>query len=260
MGWFVVIVAVLVVVAVLVAKLKPQEQTGDGFPYIKNQVLFTPAERSFLGVLEHAVGEDYRVFGKIRVADVVRVKSLGDRSARQRAFNRINAKHFDFILCSKGDLAIVAAIELDDKSHERRDRRERDSFLVSLCQAASLPLIRVPAKRAYSVQALRSQVLASLGMEQEPAPELPTLPTTTPEAQPAQTEPEHSAAEPIGDIQNNASADVPACPKCSASMVRRQAKAGANAGQEFWGCSAFPKCRTIIPLSDQPSAAVESSP
>ena len=33
------------------------------------------------------------------------------------------------------------------------------------------------------------------------------------------------------------------CPKCSAKLVRRTAKRGANAGSDFWGCSSFPKCR-----------------
>lgn len=36
------------------------------------------------------------------------------------------------------------------------------------------------------------------------------------------------------------------CPKCGASMVRRVAKRGANAGNEFYGCSNYPKCRCII--------------
>ena len=38
------------------------------------------------------------------------------------------------------------------------------------------------------------------------------------------------------------------CPKCGAAMVRRVAKRGENAGNEFWGCSAFPKCRSILPI------------
>lgn len=33
------------------------------------------------------------------------------------------------------------------------------------------------------------------------------------------------------------------CPKCGAGMVRRQARRGRNAGNEFWGCSQFPACR-----------------
>lgn len=36
------------------------------------------------------------------------------------------------------------------------------------------------------------------------------------------------------------------CPKCGADMVKRTATKGANAGQSFYGCSAFPKCRSIV--------------
>ncbi len=33
------------------------------------------------------------------------------------------------------------------------------------------------------------------------------------------------------------------CPKCGAPLVLRTAKKGSNAGNQFYGCSAFPKCR-----------------
>lgn len=35
------------------------------------------------------------------------------------------------------------------------------------------------------------------------------------------------------------------CPKCGSEMLLRETKKGENAGKQFWGCSAFPKCRTI---------------
>lgn len=33
------------------------------------------------------------------------------------------------------------------------------------------------------------------------------------------------------------------CPQCGSAMVLRTAKRGSNAGQQFWGCSSYPKCR-----------------
>lgn len=36
------------------------------------------------------------------------------------------------------------------------------------------------------------------------------------------------------------------CPKCGSELVARVAKKGANAGKEFLGCSAFPKCRYAV--------------
>ncbi len=38
----------------------------------------------------------------------------------------------------------------------------------------------------------------------------------------------------------------PTCPQCGAGMIRRQAKSGANAGNYFWGCSRYPRCRGIV--------------
>lgn len=247
MSWLVLLVAVLVVFAVLTGKLKSSGHKAEGYPYNKNQMLFSPAERSFLGVLEQALDGEYRVFGKVRVADIVSVNSMSDRSAWQRAFNRISSKHFDFILCSQDDLSVAAVIELDDKSHQQRKRQERDAFLVGLCQIISLPLIQIPAQRAYSVPELRAKVLSALGVRQEPDFEPPAQAGAAPKVFPAQLDP--AVAEPAEPLHPSAESEVPACPKCSAPMARRQAKAGANAGQEFWGCSTFPKCRTIVPVS-----------
>lgn len=36
-----------------------------------------------------------------------------------------------------------------------------------------------------------------------------------------------------------------ACPKCGKPMVLRKVKSGDNQGNQFWGCSGFPNCRTV---------------
>lgn len=38
------------------------------------------------------------------------------------------------------------------------------------------------------------------------------------------------------------------CPKCGSALLIRTVKSGPKAGQQFWGCSAFPKCRTLQSL------------
>ena len=43
--------------------------------------------------------------------------------------------------------------------------------------------------------------------------------------------------------------EVP-CPLCGAEMVLRTAKKGARAGEKFWGCATFPKCRGIRPYTE----------
>lgn len=39
------------------------------------------------------------------------------------------------------------------------------------------------------------------------------------------------------------------CPKCGAAMIRRTALKGPNAGKEFYGCSNFPQCRSIVNIT-----------
>lgn len=45
-------------------------------------------------------------------------------------------------------------------------------------------------------------------------------------------------------------APSPVCPKCSSEMKKRVARQGANAGNEFWGCVAYPKCNGTSPVLD----------
>lgn len=39
------------------------------------------------------------------------------------------------------------------------------------------------------------------------------------------------------------------CPKCGRPMILRTARSGDNQGRQFWGCTGYPKCRTIRPLA-----------
>ena len=51
---------------------------------------------------------------------------------------------------------------------------------------------------------------------------------------------------------------TPACPICGNTMVLRTAKKGANAGNAFWGCSTFPRCRGIRDTNAQLRTEVHS--
>ena len=41
---------------------------------------------------------------------------------------------------------------------------------------------------------------------------------------------------------------APVCPDCGSPMVVRTARRGNNAGSQFWGCTRYPQCRTIVPI------------
>jgi len=50
------------------------------------------------------------------------------------------------------------------------------------------------------------------------------------------------------------STDTVKCPKCSSDMVLRTARQGKNAGNKFYGCSDFPKCKGTLNYSEDDSS------
>lgn len=142
-------------------------KTSVALPYQKEPVLFTPAERSFLAVLDQALGDQFRVFGKVRLADVIKVKPGLSGSARQQAFNRIQSKHLDFVVCAPSDLSVQFVVELDDSSHQQSRRQARDEFLDKALAAAGVPVFHFPVKRTYSVPDIRGAIFEQSTPEQK---------------------------------------------------------------------------------------------
>ncbi|KZZ49434.1 hypothetical protein A3759_03765 [Thalassolituus sp. HI0120] len=141
----------------LPVKEKPQEPELE-FQYVSAKKLFTASERSFLGVLDAAVGEKYRIMGKVRIADIISPERNMDKSSWWKLFNKVAAKHIDYVICDKDTLDIAAAVELDDSSHERKARRERDDFVNKALKAARIPLIRFKTSRTYQVEVVRTEI------------------------------------------------------------------------------------------------------
>ncbi len=166
MNWLFTIITILIFVALIsIFKIKSKENVNrdlDQSKYKKNKTLFTPAERSFLGVLNQVIKDDAVVFGKVRVADVLSPIDNLERRNWQILFNKISSKHFDFIICDKKNLNILCAIELDGKSHNSKKRKERDIFLDSACNSASFPLIHILAQASYNLDDIRNKVISSL--------------------------------------------------------------------------------------------------
>ena len=128
------------------------------FPYQAMPSLFSAAELKFRNSLEQTVGKRIRVYAKVRIADVVRVRRGLNSGRYYRAFNAIACKHLDYVLCEADSGAIIAVIELDDRSHQRADRRERDAFVDSVMKAAGIPILHFPVQSRYDPRELQLQL------------------------------------------------------------------------------------------------------
>ena len=123
--------------------------SNRSLPYHKVP-LFTASEGEFLRVLQSTVGDRYFIFGKVRIADLVLPRKTLILSNYKKHFYPISSKHLDFVLIDKKTLLPVVAIELNDKSHQRRDRKKRDIFVKSVCLSAELPLAWIEVKKKYT--------------------------------------------------------------------------------------------------------------
>jgi four helix bundle suffix protein len=60
-------------------------------------------------------------------------------------------------------------------------------------------------------------------------------------------------------VKARAEAGAPLCQDCGKPMRRRTAKQGPRTGQEFWGCSGYPGCKGVRPISLEPSDQSDQS-
>ena len=158
-------VVVAMVVPLAIALLKKSQGTSAGAQrgpsaYCSLETLLSPAELQFFRVLEAAVEGQFRVFSKVRMADIVRPVQTGDKRAWYSAFGVIKSKHVDFVLCDPESMEFRGVVELDDKSHARDDRAERDLKVDAILSQAGIPAIHVPARASYSVQEIQERLFA----------------------------------------------------------------------------------------------------
>lgn len=153
-------VLALMLLIALIKRLSPKRRAR----YRAHEFLFTQAEWRFARALQEAIGSDWLLMGKVRIADVLAV----ERDPRLpkgewlRAFSRISQKHVDYVLVDPQSGRVMCCIELDDASHERQDRHKRDRFVNAAFAQAGVPLLRIPTARRYEAQALREPIQAAI--------------------------------------------------------------------------------------------------
>ena len=205
--------------------VKTDTDKGIKLPYAKRDDFLTLAELNFYRVLIHTLNNRVVIFTKVSLSDIFYVKSR-DRSEYQTYLNKIDRKHVDFLLCDVNTLQPICGVELDDKSHSRKDRQERDRFVDAVFEISDLPIVHIPVRQSYVTSDLYTYFEPYLDSDE-------VVPNKSDMSQPL----------PSSKLE-------PCCPKCGSKMILRTAKRGKNAGQQFWGCTNYPHCRAIIRLTE----------
>ncbi|HEX2971091.1 MAG TPA: DUF2726 domain-containing protein [Tepidisphaeraceae bacterium] len=146
----------VVLLALLIAFFRSSSKP----PYQRREEFLSPAELNFFRTLEKAVDPDFYIFSKVRIADLLCV--IEGTENYRGWFARISQKHIDFVLANREAVVPVLAIELDDSSHGRLDRQERDEFVDASLEAAGLPLLRVRVQQEYPLKELAAAIRARI--------------------------------------------------------------------------------------------------
>jgi restriction system protein len=86
---------------------------------------------------------------------------------------------------------------------------------------------------------LAALIRSTQGMSAVSSASRPSRPTCTP-----------AAARPVPPESSSRSESIQKrCPQCGHPMVLRTAQRGPQVGEQFWGCSQFPRCRGTMPVA-----------
>jgi hypothetical protein len=124
--------------------------------------LLTERERSLYQCLLGLYPE-HRIFIQVALSQLIDVpEGHPERMSIRNQFSQLVA---DFVLC-RSNLSVIAVIELDDRSHERADRRRADARKNKALADAGIRLVRIPAGRLPTEDHLRKLVNAEGAVEE----------------------------------------------------------------------------------------------
>jgi hypothetical protein len=178
----IVIILTMLLIIVTVAALKLND-SGVAFPFKKKSNLFTEAEREFLKLLQSAVGQKYQIICRVRLSDIISVKTGTDKKTNATAIQRASGKQLDFVLCDKESLAPVVAVDLVHKNTKGGYKAQKDWFVTGALESASIPHLRIKVRSGYQPHSIRECIAAKLAPIHYKQPKVPlvkgTIPDTT---------------------------------------------------------------------------------
>ena len=139
-----------------------QESEPDGGTenYKRKSCILTQTENDFYAQLCNALnqaGLDVIVWPQVNVSSII--ESVGsDSQQRMKAFNRISRKSVDYVIVNRKTRETILCIELDDYTHNRNSRKERDNFINAIFSNVGIPLFRIKAESNYDFNELVSAV------------------------------------------------------------------------------------------------------
>jgi len=119
-------------------------------PYEKGTILLTDTEQKFYHDLENFVGDQYKVFSKVRLSDIIKVKHGMDKADTKRFENMLNAISINYLLCTPQNTKPVIALELDDIVGDADEKLKRMAFIERVFKETGFPMLRFRVRGSYA--------------------------------------------------------------------------------------------------------------
>lgn len=107
--------------------------------YKKEYLLTVNEKHQYWQIRRWADAKNLIVFTKVRLADLISPRY--NSNDNKTLFWKIQAKHVDFVICDER-INVVCIIELQDNSHQRTDRIERDKFVREVLESCGYRVIQ----------------------------------------------------------------------------------------------------------------------
>ena len=113
---------------------KPKEKIKLNSKYERKGTMLTRPEYNFLLLLRGIKPEKYEVIPQVALNSVIEKKT--NTSYSSELFRLC-----DYCFVDKETYEPLLLVELNDRSHLRADRQERDAKVAAICSAAKIPLV-----------------------------------------------------------------------------------------------------------------------
>lgn len=119
--------------------------------YQRKYLLTKNEYREYMKLRQYAAVHELLICPKVRLLDIIEPRK-GEKDYKS-LFWKIQAKHVDFVICDQ-DLRIKGILELDDSSHDQKERQDRDAFVDLILQSVGYQVIHTRSVTESTLSAL----------------------------------------------------------------------------------------------------------
>ena len=132
-----------------VGKIKQAEDSSENnnqskksqYKYYAKSYVMTSRENECFKILNEIFSSKWFVVPQVHLSALLDYRVKGQNW--NAAFRHINGKSVDFVLIGKESYRVICAIELDDSTHNKPERKERDVEIERIFNQAKIPLARI---------------------------------------------------------------------------------------------------------------------